>query len=84
MELPQLIQYGALGILGFVLSWVGKRIVDRMDARFDALEKKVEEDRESNERLARAILLGIVKFKNPSANLSDEADQILHENDETK
>jgi hypothetical protein len=83
-EIPPFIQYGALGILALVLTWVGKRIVDRMDVRFDGLEKKMEEERASNVKLGKMILIAAFKFKNPTANISDEAEQLLHDDDKEK
>lgn len=87
-ELPgtfqAVLQFGAFGLLSIVLYWVGKYMVDRFSSRFDQLESKMEEERKSNVKLGKMILLAALKFKNPTADISDEANQLFHDDDKDK
>lgn len=83
-EFPSWLQFGSFGLLSFVLYFVGRYMVDQFTARFEQLAAKMEEERKSNVQLAKAILLAILKFKNPTADISDEADSLLHDDDKDK
>lgn len=83
-EFPAWLQFGSFGLLAAVLYFVGRYMVDQFTARFDQLYAKMEEERKSNVHLAKTILLAILKFKNPTADISDEADALLHDDDKDK
>lgn len=83
-ELPAWLQFGSFGLLSAVLWWVGKYMVDRFSSRFDQLESKMEELRKSNVELGKTLLLVLIKMKHPAVDVSDEAKELLHDDDKEK
>lgn len=83
-ELPAWLQFGSFGLLSAVLWWVGKYMVDRFSSRFDQLESKMEDERKSNVQLGKTLLLVLIKLRNPGLDVSDEAKQLLHDDDKEK
>lgn len=78
MDISSFLEYGSFGLLAAVLYFVGTRIVKSIDE----LKVEIQEEKKSQDRLAKLIGVLILQYKHPTLDLRDETTALLHDEDD--